>query len=148
MTTNMQAFLRAVRFGEGTSDDLGYYRLCGGGEMPTLDRHPAYDGFKIYIPRLDVYSTAAGAYQINLPTWESLGFHRDSPFQPYDQDIAAMMLINRKGALDLIEDGLIKAAVNKCRKVWASLPGAGYGQREEKLSAVLSEFEKWGGVSV
>ena len=29
---NVRAFLKAIRLGEGTSDELGYYRLVGGGD--------------------------------------------------------------------------------------------------------------------
>jgi muramidase (phage lysozyme) len=146
LSANMKAFLRAIRLGEGTSDDQGYSRLCGGGEAKNLNRHPAYDGFIVSLPKLGIKSTAAGAYQINKPTWESLGYNKLTPFDPDSQDVAAYKLIARAGAVADVDAGRIAEAVHKCRKIWASLPGAGYGQREESLSRVVAEYEKNGGV--
>jgi hypothetical protein len=36
--------------------------------------------------------------------------------------------------------------VRKCAKEWASLPGAGYGQREESLARVVAEYKRSGGL--
>ena len=37
---NVRAFLRAIRLGEGTTDALGYKRLCGGEIIDDLRQHP------------------------------------------------------------------------------------------------------------
>ena len=89
---NVRAFLRAIRLGEGTSDEAGYYRIVGGGSFSDDSKHP---GVKVYIQRYDVYSTAAGAYQIINGTWNGLvrqyGF---TDFSPESQDLAAVALGN------------------------------------------------------
>ena len=41
--------------------------------------------------------------------------------------------------------GRFDAAVAKVRKVWASLPGAGYGQREESMARVRTAYVAAGG---
>ena len=42
--------------------------------------------------------------------------------------------------------GRIREAIAKCANIWASLPGAGYGQREHKLADLLAKFTEFGGV--
>jgi muramidase (phage lysozyme) len=140
----IRAFLRAIRLGEGTADDNGYHRLCGGGDWKSLACHPAYAGWAGWqSPRLKLRSTAAGAYQINRPTWQSLGYDHRSPFAPAAQDAAAIKLLERYQAVDDILQGRTQDAVAKCARCWASLPGAGYpGQRELTLHVFLAEYEK------
>jgi len=36
-------------------------------------------------------------------------------------------------------------AIQKCNHIWASLPGAGYGQRENKLDDLLAVYKQEGG---
>jgi muramidase (phage lysozyme) len=45
-----------------------------------------------------------------------------------------------------VVDGRIPQAIAKCANIWASLPGAGYGQREHKLAYLLTKFTEFGGV--
>jgi hypothetical protein len=51
----------------------------------------------------------------------------------------------KNGALDDIVKGDIVTAVNKVKPIWASLPNAGYGQREVSISDTLNNFVKYGG---
>ena len=37
-----------------------------------------------------------------------------------------------RGALPMIDRGDIRQAIDRCSNIWASLPGAGYGQFEHK----------------
>lgn len=141
---NVRAFLRAIRLGEGTSDEDGYRRIVGGKlfDAPPWE-HPREF---VYIPRIQNYSSAAGAYQFLFRTWYGLerryGF---ADFSPENQDLGAVALIGGRGALEDVKEGRIEQAIAKCAKEWASLPGAGYGQREESLDKVLAEYAKWGG---
>jgi len=48
------------------------------------------------------------------------------------------------GALD-VHAGRIQSAIEKCRNIWASLPGAGYGQHERKLDDLLAHHIAAGG---
>jgi lysozyme len=157
--SNLNAFLLAIRPGEGTSGPDGYRTLFGGDLFGSFDTHPALAGWPGVRLRDDLcanagfgpgcVSTAAGAYQINRPTWARLqriiGY---GDFSPARQDEAAIQLIKEKGALMDIYAGRIEEAVSKCRKVWASLPGAGYGQREVSMAGFLANYNRAGGVLV
>ncbi|MDO8703304.1 MAG: glycoside hydrolase family 104 protein [Sulfuricaulis sp.] len=140
---NVTAFLRAIRLGEGTSDELGYYRIVGGGSFTDDSVHPRV---KVYLPKYDVYSTAAGAYQIIWPTWTGLCKQYAFPdFTPDTQDEAAVALIAEKHALADVKAGRLGDAVEKCAAIWASLPGSEAGQRTESMAAVKEEYLSHGG---
>ena len=42
--------------------------------------------------------------------------------------------IKERGALPMIDRGDIRRAIDRCSNIWASLPGAGYGQFEHKVA--------------
>ena len=140
---NVTAFLKAIRLGEGTEDEAGYYRIVGGGTFTDVSHHP---NIRVFIPRYNVYSTAAGAYQIIRPTWNNLqhqyGF---VDFSPECQDEAAVALIAGRKALDNVIDGEFEDAVSKCSAEWASLPGSTAGQRTEAFADVLKVYTDNGG---
>jgi len=153
---NLSAFLRALRVGEGTSGENGYTTLMGGRQFASFADHPALLGWR-GTPLSDgmcraagfgpgCVSTAAGAYQITKPTWvrvaSKLGLN---DFSPASQDAAAIELIREKGALADIQAGRIADAVAKVRRVWASLPGAGYGQAEVRFAAFANNYQNAGG---
>ena len=142
-STNVRAFLRAIRLGEGTSDEAGYNRIVGGGTFTDDSVHPHV---RVFIPRYNVYSTAAGAYQIIFPTWTGLCRQYSFPdFTPESQDEAAVALIAEKGALADVKAGRLADAVAKCAAVWASLPGSTAGQRTEDYAAVEKVYTDNGG---
>ena len=41
----------------------------------------------------------------------------------------------RRGALPMIDRGDIRQAIDRCSNIWASLPGAGYGQFRHKADS-------------
>jgi muramidase (phage lysozyme) len=140
---NVRAFLRAIRLGEGTSDDAGYYRIVGGGAFTDCSKHP---NVRVWIRRYKVHSSAAGAYQIIRPTWEALLKQYAFPdFSPGCQDEAAVALIIGRGALEDVKRGDLAAAVQKCALEWASLPGSPYGQRTEAMENVRRAYLDAGG---
>ena len=53
-------------------------------------------------------------------------------FSPKSQDAVALQQIKERGALPMIDRGDIRQAIDCCSNIWASLPGAGYGQIEHK----------------
>ena len=140
---NVQAFLRALRLGEGTSDEAGYNRIVGGGTFADDSVHPH---IKVFLPKYQVYSTAAGAYQITFPTWTGLCKQYAFPdFSPESQDEAAVALIAERHALDDVIAGNLASAVQKCAAEWASLPGSTAGQRTEDFKAVQQVYLSNGG---
>ncbi|END27409.1 phage lysozyme family protein, partial [Escherichia coli p0305293.13] len=46
--------------------------------------------------------------------------------------------------LDDIRAGRIERAISRCRNIWASLPGAGYGQREHSLEKLVTVWRTAG----
>lgn len=134
---NVQAFLRMIRAGEGTAGANGYRTLFGGQLFSGYDDHP-----RITVTAGGYTSTAAGAYQILSRTWDGLGL---ADFSPASQDLAAVMLIRRRGALADVLAGRIERAILKCAKEWASLPGSTYGQPTISLSRALSVYAQAGG---
>lgn len=144
---NVLAFLDMLAFSEGTAGrgDDGYNVIVGGA---TFDNgfvdHPRR---LVDLPRLGIKSTAAGRYQLLARYYDAyarlLGL---SNFGPMNQDRIAIQQIRECRALEDIRAGRLAAAVAKCARIWASLPGAGYGQRENKLADLQSAFVKAGGV--
>ena len=51
----------------------------------------------------------------------------------------------RRGALPMIDRGDIRQAIDRCSNIWASLPGAGYGQFEHKADSLIAKFKEAGG---
>ena len=45
----------------------------------------------------------------------------------------------------MIDRGDIRQAIDRCSNIWASLPGAGYGQFEHKADSPIAKFKEVGG---
>ncbi|WP_423196809.1 Lysozyme [Cupriavidus sp. H19C3] len=150
---NVCAFLDLIGYSEDTStranSDDGYNVIVGGTLFPDYSQHP-----RIAIKTRWGWSDAAGRYQImaaipnviRTDTWDWASRACKVPdFSPLSQDLVAIYLIRRRGALEDVKAGRIAVAVDKCRKEWASLPGAGYGQREHSVDFLIAEYKKAGG---
>ena len=44
-----------------------------------------------------------------------------------------------RGALPMIDRGDIRQAIDRCSNIWASLPGAGYGQFEHGADSLIAK---------
>lgn len=150
MRANTKAFLDMIAHSEGTSKlgkNNGYDIIVGSKpnniiRIDDLSRHPRVT---VQI-RQGLWSSAAGRYQFIWPTWSVLSVQLGlKDFSPESQDKAAIELIRECGALEMVDKGEITDAINACSKIWASLPGAGYGQRENKLEDLLAFYQKSGG---
>ena len=142
--SNVQAFLKAIRLGEGTLDAKGYNRIVGGQLFSDMSKHPQV---KVWIPRYKVWSSAAGAYQIIYPTWVGLvKYYKFDNFEPETQDLAAIALIKGRRALDDVAIGDFYKAIYKCSKEWASLPGSKAGQRIENINDITQVYKDNGGI--
>lgn len=125
---NLRAFLGMIRTAEGTAGPNGYRTLFGGTLFSSFADHP-----RIKITARSggspITSSAAGAYQIIERTWNEVAAKLGLPdFSPASQDRAAVELIRRRGALRDVYAGRLDAAIVKCNREWASLPGSPYGQ--------------------
>ena len=50
----------------------------------------------------------------------------------------------RSVAFTMIDRGDIRQAIDRCSNIWASLPGAGYGQFEHKADSLIAKFKEGG----
>jgi muramidase (phage lysozyme) len=140
---NTKAFLWTIRVSEGTAGADGYRTLVGGSLFDSYADHPRV---LIDLPNLGIKSSAAGAYQILRRTWDGVaGKLGLSDFSPASQDAAAIALIKQRGGWADMRAGRFASAISKCRKEWASLPGAGYGQHENTLARLQSAYTNAGG---
>lgn len=159
------AFLYMIRRAEHTAADVAsgadYRTFYGGSRFNNLSDHPAITGEKSGV-RLPpdkcraagftsgyCVSTAAGAYQFIKPTWSSVreGPPRIPSFEPVDQDLAAIRLLDRIGALERITAGDVLGAIALASRQWASLPGSLARQNPKPIDDVLAYFSEGGGVA-
>lgn len=141
---NLRAFLIMIQYSEGTIGKDAYRMLYGGSLFTDFSRHP-----NTPITKDGITSTAAGAYQILFRTWQELQQKLGLPdFSPESQDRAAIELIKRRNAYVDVLAGRFSDAITKCRKEWASLPGAGYNQRERSAESLLSVYKIAGGTAI
>jgi muramidase (phage lysozyme) len=143
---NVAAFLKMIRYAEGTAGPNGYRTLFGGELFDHFADHPRVKVTRTLGGRL-ITSSAAGAYQILERTWDDIQARLALPdFSPASQDAAAVFLIRRRGALDDVRAGRFPQAVEKVSLEWASMPGSPYGQPVKTLDQVAAVYASAGGV--
>ncbi|WOA54368.1 glycoside hydrolase family 24 protein [Dickeya solani] len=155
---NVTAFLDMLAFSEGTAThpltknrgyDVIVTGMDGKPEIFTDYRdHPFAGGrpAKLF-NRQGQRSTAAGRYQQLYRYWPAYKKQLALPdFSPASQDALAIQLIRERRAINDVIAGRIASAVVACNNIWASLPGAGYGQREHSLDRLLTVYRQAGGV--
>ena len=155
ISVNVKAFLTMIavsEIGEGLLriTDNGYNVLVGStAKHPMLfasyDDHPRRL-ITIKLGGKEWHSTAAGRYQLLARYFDHYRqlLHLND-FSPASQDEIALQQIREKGGLADIEAGRCAAAIKKVSSLWASLPGAGYGQPENSLESLQQAFVRAGG---
>lgn len=146
---NVCAFLDMLAWSEGTdipsqrTKNRGYDVIVGGSLFTDYSKHP---NKLVALPKLGISSTAAGRYQLLYRYWvaytKSLGL---TGFSPEAQDRIAIQQIKERKAIPLIQAGDLAGAVKACSNIWASLPGAGYGQHEHKFDTLRAAYLLNGG---
>lgn len=154
---NRKAFLDMIAHSEGTSTspatrNNGYDVIVTGTDgkpevFADYGNHPFAGGRKSkVINRRGLTSNASGRYQFMLKDWAHYKLTLRLPdFSPASQDLWALQLIRERGALKLIDAGQFVAAVKRCSNLWASLPGAGYGQPEHSIGRLQAAYVAAGG---
>lgn len=148
--SNVCAFLDMLAVSEigaallAKSDD-GYNVLVGStSARPLL--------FTSYATHPNIYnrstnSTAAGRYQLLNRYWVAYKAKLNLPdFSPVSQDLIALQQIRERRALNLILAGHFEEAVVTVFNIWASLPGAAYGQHENTMASLQAAYVAAGGV--
>ena len=59
---------------------------------------------------------------------------------------AALPSLRERRALPMLQRGDVASAIKACSNIWASLPGAGYGQHEQRLDGLVAAYQRNGGV--
>ncbi|MCW5907306.1 MAG: glycoside hydrolase family protein [Chitinophagales bacterium] len=138
---NVQAFLKAIRYAEGTDGANGYRTMFTGKLFDSYTDHPRQLNCSG-----SLCSTAAGAYQFLSATWDDLRLALGlNDFSPANQDKGAIELIRRKNALNDVTEGRFETAIAKVNTVWASLPGAPYGQPTKTMAQLKQVYTGNGG---
>lgn len=156
---NVRAFLDTIAKCEGTygKGDNGYNVLVGGGLFNNEYKdHPLdYTKSAIHV-RGELYSTAAGRYQIMRFNWFGQkenpatglkSMYSFTDFKPETQDRAAILLLKRRKAYDYIKEGKIKTALQTTTiyNEWASLPGNNFKQHKYSIDQVVKFYIESGG---
>jgi len=136
--SSVNAFLGVIRQFESNND---YSILYGGGHFYDYSHHPDIK-VPINLPGYQgKFSTAAGAYQINFPTYNEfapgLGI---TDFSPASQDAIALAILQATGAYDAIIGGDIPGAFQLASSRWASLPGSVAGQNPQSLVTATNTY--------
>lgn len=146
---NLRAFLDMIAYSEGTDNkgsptkNHGYDVIVGHTLFTNYSTHP---NVLVPLPKLGISSTAAGRYQLLYRYWLAYAKLLKLPdFSPLSQDKIAIQQIRERGAIPLIEDGDLHGAIAKCANIWASFPGAGYGQYEHKMESMIAAYKLAGG---
>jgi muramidase (phage lysozyme) len=144
-----------LAWSEGTSTSRytkadGYDVVVGGIDSPnTFSSYADHPAILVAVNRKGLKSTAAGRYQLLHRYWkiykDQLGL---KDFSPASQDAVAIQQIKERRALADIESGKIESAIEKCKNIWASLPGAGYGQKEHAAAPLVAKYKAAGGTVV
>ncbi|WP_147200800.1 glycoside hydrolase family 104 protein [Pantoea sp. CCBC3-3-1] len=157
MSTNLTAFMKMLRFSEGTlnhplTTNGGYDVIVTGMDgkpevFNDYSDHPFAGGRlgKVF-NKAGQRSTASGAYQQLYRYWPAYKKQLALvDFSPESQDKLCMQLLREQKALADIDVGKITSAIENCSNIWASLPGAGYGQREHSVDRLLKAYQDFGG---
>jgi len=146
MNVNRKAFLDMIAESEGTSgigDQDGYNVIVGGSTFDDYTDHPRK---LVVLNKKGLKSTAAGRYQLLSRYYDAYKkFLKLPDFSPASQDAIAIQQIKERKALDDVDAGRFEEAVRKCRNIWASFPGAGYGQHENNIQKLRLAYLSAGG---
>ena len=144
---NIIAFLDMValsEIGAGLllhSDD-GYNVIVGGKLFTDYNDHPRI----LVTIRPGLQSTAAGRYQLLLKYYDIYKEQLKLPdFSPVSQDMIAIQQIKEAGAYATCLAGELALTIKRCAHLWASLPGADYGQHENSFDDLQQVYIAKGG---
>lgn len=152
--SNLRAFLDMIAVSELGEQlialsDNGYNVLVGS----TPSRPRLFASYADH-PRVlvdlgrGVKSTAAGRYQVLQRYFDSYRVKLSLlDFSPESQDRIAVQMIREQGAYQYVQSGQVEIAIAKVANIWASLPGAGYGQHEHQLAYLRQMYLNAGGVA-
>jgi muramidase (phage lysozyme) len=152
MSDNLRPFLDMIAWAEIgpamlAESDNGYNVLVGSlpGRMKLFHDYSDHPRTMIEV-RPGLKSTAAGRYQILRSTFDYYRKLLHLPdFYPASQDTIALRIIRERGAHLPLLVGELGLAIQRVSRIWASLPGAGYGQPEKRYEQLAIAYQHAGG---
>lgn len=152
ISKNMRAFLDMIAHSEigakllAESDD-GYNVIVGSTPAkPILFFNYADHPRRLITIKPGLQSTAAGRYQLLSRYFDIYRRQMRLPdFSPASQDAIAIQQIKEQSAFQLVEIGKFEEAVRKVSNIWASLPGAQYGQHVNEMDDLKLAYLNAGG---
>ena len=152
MNSNQKAFLEMIAHSEIgdpllSVSDRGY-NVCVGSTAAHPILFTPYTDHPRKLIKLSptLSSTAAGRYQLLERYYDAYKKSLRLPdFSPMSQDAIAIQQITECGAMPLIQVGRFAEAVQRCARIWASLPGNSYGQHENKITDLQAAYITAGG---
>ena len=90
-------------------------------------------------------STGAGRYQLLSRWWDA--YRKQLGLKDFSKSGRAWHCSRLRAwrFTPMIDRGDIRQAIDRCSNIWASLPGAGYGQFEHKADSLIAKFKEAGG---
>ena len=131
----MLAWSEGTDNGRQKTRNHGYDVIVGGELFTDYSDHPR----KLVTLNPKLKSTGAGRYQL-LPTGCLPQAVWPERLLSESQDAVALQQITERGYLWLIVV-ISGQAIDRCN-IWASLPGAGYGQFEHKADSSIAKFKE------
>lgn len=152
-SANILAMLDAIAMSEGTATDPitqddGYDVLVTGvNGRARFSSYAAHPDILILVNSAGLTSTAAGRYQLLHRYWVAYSAQLALPdFSPVSQDLIAIQQMRECSALQPLIEGDLSHAVALIAHLWASLPGAGYGQHQNDFDTIQKFYTDAGGV--
>ena len=140
-----KAFLDILAWSEELITDVsqnhGYDVIVGGELLYWLLRSPSQTCHAK--PKLK--STGAGRYHSFFPVGGMPTASGNWKTSLEKSGRCGITAIKERGTLPMIDRGDIRQAIDRCSNIWASLPGAGYGQFEHKADSLIAKFKEAGG---
>lgn len=147
-----KAFLDTIAFAEGTygANGIRYNVLFGLKEFSSFADHPKVDQRFTDTNGKSNSTDVAGAYQFLSTTFG--GLKKSYPdkvpdFTPASQDNGAILLIQKRNALNSVDEGRVRQALFAICQEWASVPcgenniGA-YPQRVKTIQVLMDFYNK------
>ena len=136
---NVLRFLNLIARAEGT-EKYGYNTAFGGNYFGDLSQHPNIKKqFKQTDGKVNS-SGASGRYQFLNSTWNGVSKKYDlNDFGGVNQDLGAIALIAENGALNDVQGGNFKKAIDKLGNIWASFPSSPYKQHKRSYDYLLGK---------
>ena len=118
----------------------GYDVIVGGELFTDYSDHPR----KLVTLNPKLKSTGAGHYQLLSRWWDAAAAWPERLLSEV-RTLWHCSRLRSVALLPMIDRVDIRRAIDRCSNIWASLPGAGYGQFEHKADSLIAKFKEAGG---